>query len=151
MNGFDPYSNSKSCSEFVTSALIKSYFNSMSVAVSTVRAGNVIGGGDFAEYRNIPDCIRAFENGMDIIVYNLFSTEPYEHVLEPIVAYLMIAMKQYENKEKYAGNYNIEPDEADCLTTGEMVSIFVKSGIMLPEILLNGLYRMMVVRMKQGP
>ena len=91
LNGFDPYSNSKSCSELVTSSYKNSFFKDMDVAVSTARAGNVIGGGDFAIDRIIPDCIRAAERKENIIVRNPYSTRPYEHVLEPVVAYLMIA------------------------------------------------------------
>lgn len=123
LNGYDPYSNSKSCSELVTSSYLDSFFRDMDVAVSTARAGNVIGGGDFATDRIVPDCIRAAEKKEDIIVRNPFSTRPYEHVLEPVVAYLMIAQAQYEDK-KYAGNYNVGPDDADCRTTGELVTLF---------------------------
>lgn len=123
LNGYDPYSNSKSCSELVTSSYMNSFFKDMNVAISTARAGNVIGGGDFAADRIIPDCIRAAEQGKNIIVRNPFSTRPYQHVLEPIVAYLMIVKAQYENK-KYAGNYNVGPDEVDCRTTGELVTMF---------------------------
>jgi len=123
LNGYDPYSNSKSCSELVTSSYINSFFKDSDVAISTARAGNVIGGGDFATDRIIPDCIRAAEKKEDIIVRNPFSTRPYEHVLEPIAAYLMIAKAQYEDK-KYAGSYNVGPDDADCWTTGKLVTLF---------------------------
>lgn len=123
LNGYDPYSNSKSCSELVTSSYINSFFKDTDIAVSTARAGNVIGGGDFAVDRIIPDCIRAAIKGEDIIVRNPFSTRPYEHVLEPIVVYLMIAKAQYEDKV-YAGNYNVGPDDSDCWTTGELVTLF---------------------------
>lgn len=123
LNGYDPYSNSKSCSELVTSSYLNSFFKDMDVAISTARAGNVIGGGDFAADRIIPDCIRAAEKKEDIIVRNPYSTRPYEHVLEPVVAYLMIAKAQYEDK-KYAGSYNVGPDDADCWTTGELVTLF---------------------------
>lgn len=123
LNGYDPYSNSKSCSELVTSCYLNSFFKDMDVAVSTARAGNVIGGGDFAADRIIPDCIRAAEQGKHIIVRNPFSTRPYQHVLEPLAAYLMIAKAQYEDR-KFAGSYNVGPDETDCRTTGELVSIF---------------------------
>lgn len=123
LNGFDPYSNSKSCSELVTSSYNNSFFKDMDVAVSTARAGNVIGGGDFAIDRIIPDCIRAAERKENIIVRNPYSTRPYEHVLEPVVAYLKIAKAQYEDK-KYAGSYNVGPDEADCWTTGALVTLF---------------------------
>ena len=123
LDGFDPYSNSKSCSELVTSSYLNSFFQDMDVAISTARAGNVIGGGDFATDRIIPDCIRAAEKKEDIIVRNPFSTRPYEHVLEPVAAYLMIAQAQYEDK-KYAGSYNVGPDDADCRTTGDLVTLF---------------------------
>lgn len=123
LNGYDPYSNSKSCSELVTSCYKNSFLSGMNVAVSSARAGNVIGGGDFATDRIIPDCIRAAIRGEDIIVRNPYSTRPYEHVLEPVTAYLMIAKAQYENK-KYAGSYNIGPDETDCWTTGNLVTLF---------------------------
>lgn len=124
LNGYDPYSNSKSCSELVTSSYKKSFFDGKKVAISTARAGNVIGGGDFANDRIIPDCIRAVSEDKEIIVRNPFSTRPYEHVLEPVVAYLMIAKEQYENREKYEGNYNVGPDETDCWTTGDLVTLF---------------------------
>lgn len=123
LNGYDPYSNSKSCSELVTKCYINSFFNDMDVAVTTIRAGNVIGGGDFAHDRIIPDCIRAASEGYEIIVRNPYSTRPYQHVLEPIVAYLMIAKVQYEDK-KFAGNYNVGPDDNDCWTTGDLATLF---------------------------
>ena len=125
LDGYDPYSNSKSCSELVTHSYINSFFNDMDVAVSTARAGNVIGGGDFANDRIVPDCIRAAAKKESIIVRNPHSTRPYQHVLEPLAAYLMIAQKQYEDK-KYAGFYNVGPDDCDCVTTGELVDLFCK-------------------------
>ena len=126
LDGFDPYSNSKSCSELVTHSYLNSFFANGSVAISTARAGNVIGGGDFANDRIIPDCVRAAAEGKDIIVRNPHSTRPYQHVLEPLFAYLMIAQKQYEDK-KFAGWYNVGPDECDCVTTGELVDLFCRT------------------------
>ena len=123
LDGFDPYSNSKSCSELVTHSYINSFYDIDRVRVSTARAGNVIGGGDFAVDRIIPDCVRAAMKKESIIVRNPFSTRPFQHVLEPLFAYLMIAAKQYEDK-KYAGFYNVGPDEKDCVTTGELVDLF---------------------------
>ena len=123
LDGYDPYSNSKSCSELVTHSYINSFFNDMPVAVSTARAGNVIGGGDFANDRIVPDCVRAALKKEDIIVRNPHSTRPYQHVLEPLAAYLLLAMKQYEDKS-YAGFYNVGPDESDCITTGNLVDTF---------------------------
>jgi CDP-glucose 4,6-dehydratase len=125
LDGWDPYSNSKSCSELVTHAYINSFFNDMGVAVSTARAGNVIGGGDFAADRIIPDCIRAAANGQTLTIRNPYSTRPYQHVLEPLFTYLMIAEKQAQDK-KYAGFYNVGPDECDCITTGALVRLFEK-------------------------
>ncbi len=125
LDGFDPYSNSKSCSELVTHSYKKSFFADGRTAVSTARAGNVIGGGDFANDRIIPDCVRALESGKNIVVRNPYSTRPYQHVLEPLFAYLMIAKAQYENIDK-SGYYNVGPDECDCVTTGELVNLFVK-------------------------
>ena len=123
LDGYDPYSNSKSCSELVTSSYKKSFFNNMDIAVSTCRAGNVIGGGDFAPDRIIPDCVRAMEKGSEIIVRNPYSTRPYQHVLEPVMTYLTLAAKQYDN-HALAGCYNIGPDDCDCVETGELVDIF---------------------------
>lgn len=125
LDGFDPYSNSKSCSELVTHSYINAFFDEMGIAVSTARAGNVIGGGDFAQDRIIPDCVRAVENHQCIIVRNPYSIRPYQHVLEPLFAYLMIAQKQYEDKS-YVGFYNVGPDDVDCVTTGELVDIFCR-------------------------
>lgn len=126
LDGYDPYSNSKSCSELVTASYKRSFFGNSNVAISTCRAGNVIGGGDFARDRIIPDCIRAMQNGDSIIVRNPYSTRPYQHVLEPVCAYLLLARLQYEDKERYAGNYNVGPDECDCVTTGQLVDLFCK-------------------------
>ena len=124
LDGFDPYSNSKSCSELVTHSYINSFFSEQgTAAVSTARAGNVIGGGDFANDRIIPDCIRAVKEGRTIGVRNPYSTRPYQHVLEPLKVYLTIAQKQFEDK-KYAGYYNVGPDDCDCVTTGELVNLF---------------------------
>ncbi|MCM1182320.1 MAG: CDP-glucose 4,6-dehydratase [Roseburia sp.] len=123
LNGYDPYSNSKSCSELVTDSYKNAFFADRAVAISTCRAGNVIGGGDFAVDRIIPDCIRAVEQGRDIVVRNPYSTRPYQHVLEPVMAYLMLAQRQYE-EGALAGSYNIGPDECDCVTTGKIVTLF---------------------------
>ncbi len=125
LDGYDPYSNSKSCSELVTHSYQKSFLNAQGVAVSTARAGNVIGGGDFANDRIVPDSVRAVMSGEQIIVRNPYSTRPFQHVLEPLYVYLLIAMKQYENRE-FAGYYNVGPDDSDCITTGELCDIFCK-------------------------
>lgn len=125
LDGYDPYSNSKSCSELVTHSYQKSFFGDGRCAVSTSRAGNVIGGGDFANDRIIPDCIRAAATGKDIIVRNPHSTRPYQLVLEPLAVYLTIAMRQYEDGQ-YQGYYNVGPDDKDCVTTGCLVDMFCR-------------------------
>ncbi len=123
LDGYDPYSNSKSCSELITHSYKKSFFADGHCALSTARAGNVIGGGDFSVNRIVPDCLRAAFAAKDIEVRNPYSTRPYQHVLEPLYAYLLIAQAQYEDG-KYADWYNVGPDECDCVTTGKLVDIF---------------------------
>ena len=125
LNGYDPYSNSKSCSELVTSAYRNSFFQEgdRRPAISTARAGNVIGGGDFAADRIIPDCYRAAAGHEEIELRNPDSIRPYQHVLEPLTVYLMILQRQYE-VPGLAGSYNVGPDEGDCWTTRQMTECF---------------------------
>ena len=123
LDGYDPYSNSKSCSELITHSYKKVFLNE--VSVSTARAGNVIGGGDFALDRILPDCFRACSKGESVVVRNPLSTRPYQHVLEPLFVYLLIAKEQCENHSKQ-GWYNIGPDDCDCLRTGMLVDLFVR-------------------------
>ncbi len=125
LDGFDPYSNSKSCSELVTHAYQKSFLSDGRCAVSTARAGNVIGGGDFAHDRIIPDCVCAAIRGEEIVVRNPYSTRPFQHVLEPLCAYLMIVARQVEDGS-LAGAYNVGPDDRDCLQTGALVDLFIR-------------------------
>lgn len=126
LDGFDPYSNSKSCSELVTHSYKAAFFDGMDVRVSTARAGNVIGGGDFAKDRIIPDFVRAIKDKKPLRVRNPYSTRPYQHVLEPLFSYLYIAMKQWEDAS-LAGWYNVGPDDCDCVTTGELCDLFEKA------------------------
>lgn len=130
LGGFDPYSSSKSCSEMVTAAYRNSFFDGKKIAVSTARAGNVIGGGDFSKDRIIPDCVRAITDaraaGTDlgqISIRNPRSIRPYQHVLEPLFVYLLIAMNQYKDSS-FSGSYNIGPDDCDCRTTEELTNLF---------------------------
>lgn len=124
LDGYDPYSNSKSCAELVTHSYRQSFF-AEGAAISTARAGNVIGGGDFAENRILPDCVRAALNRRAIELRNPHSTRPYQHVLEPLGAYLAIAQAQYERREM-AGAYNVGPDDNDCVTTGALAELFCR-------------------------
>lgn len=127
LDGYDPYSNSKSCSELVTHSYFKSFFNSPeAVAVSTARAGNVIGGGDFARDRLVPDCVRAAMSNSEIIIRNPRATRPFQHVLEPLWVYLEIAQKQYMDKS-FAGWYNVGPDLSDSKSAGDLAAMFCEA------------------------
>ncbi len=108
----------------MTHSYKNSFFDGREISISTARAGNVIGGGDFAKDRIIPDCIRAAVSSKEIVVRNPYSTRPYQHVLEAVFAYLMIAEKQYEDSG-YSGYYNVGPDDSDCYRTGELVDTFI--------------------------
>lgn len=123
LDGYDPYSNSKSCSELVTGSYRKSFFGDGRVAISTCRAGNVIGGGDFASDRIIPDCVRSARDGSEIVVRNPHSIRPYQHVLEPLFLYLTVAKSQWEDGS-LAGCYNVGPEDQDCINTGRLADLF---------------------------
>lgn len=125
LKGFDPYSNSKSCSELVTASYINSFLKEKGIAVSTMRAGNVIGGGDYAVDRIIPDCVRAAESGTEIVIRNPYSIRPYQHVLEPVMAYLIVADRQLQDPS-LAGSYNVGPEEKDCVNTGYIAEEFCR-------------------------
>ena len=124
--GYDPYSNSKSCSELVTDSYRNSFLRDKGVAVSTMRAGNVIGGGDFAKDRIVPDCVRAAIAGADIIVRNPDSTRPYQHVLEPVICYLGTAASQYIDPQ-IEGCYNVGPDDEDAVSTAKIATMFCQN------------------------
>ncbi len=126
LDGFDPYSNSKSCSELVTHSYVNSFLREQGIAVSTARAGNVIGGGDFARDRIIPDSVRAAMAGETIRVRNPYSIRPFQHVMEPLFMYLTI-LKEQALEPNLAGAYNIGPEDADCVTTGDLVTRFCKA------------------------
>lgn len=125
LDGYDPYSNSKSCSELVTHSYERSFLQDKNIAISRLRAGNVIGGGDFSKDRIVPDAVRAGLKSEALIIRNPESIRPFQHVLEPLYVYLMVAKKQYEEKI-FAGAYNIGPDEEDCVKTLDIVSLFAK-------------------------
>lgn len=126
LDGFDPNSNSKSCAELATHSYKKAFFSDGTCAISTARAGNVIGGGDFAPDRIIPDSVRAAMKHEPLFVRNPNSTRPYQHVLEPVFAYLMIAGRQWDDPG-LSGWYNVGPDDCDCVTTGELADLFCES------------------------
>lgn len=119
MGGYDPYSNSKGCSELVTSAYRNSYFNSKEyekhgVALASSRAGNVIGGGDWADDRLIPDFIKAISKGEKVKIRSPYSIRPWQHVMEPLTGYLILAAKLYNNGANYAQGWNFGPEDRDA-------------------------------------
>lgn len=119
MGGFDPYSSSKGCAELVTSAYRNSYFNPTNygehhVALASVRAGNVIGGGDWADDRLIPDILRAVSDGRPVVIRNPHAIRPWQHVLEPLSGYLQLAQRLYEQGVSHAEGWNFGPDEEDA-------------------------------------
>jgi CDP-glucose 4,6-dehydratase len=128
--GYDPYSNSKSCSELVTYSYKHSFFNPKDykehrVSISTARAGNVIGGGDWANFRLVPDLVKSILRGEEMVVRNPSQTRPWQHVLEPLYLYLKIAKAQYDDV-KFSGCYNIGPNIENCLSVRALMDCFCK-------------------------
>lgn len=129
MGGYDPYSSSKGCAELVTSAYRRSFFSSEgSASIASARAGNVIGGGDWAEDRLIPDILRAFEKSEPVVIRNPLSTRPWQHVLEPLSGYLILAQELFLNGDDFAEGWNFGPKDEDCKSVSwildEMVSLW---------------------------
>jgi CDP-glucose 4,6-dehydratase len=115
MGGHDPYSSSKGCAELVTSAYRRSFFNSKeSASLASARAGNVIGGGDWADDRLIPDILKAFEKSEPVVIRNPLSTRPWQHVLEPLSGYLVLAEELYVNGDDFAEGWNFGPKDEGC-------------------------------------
>lgn len=115
MGGHDPYSSSKGCAELVTAAYRRSFFNTSETAsLASARAGNVIGGGDWSDDRLIPDILKAFEKSIPVIVRNPLSTRPWQHVLEPLSGYLVLAEQLFEKGDEFASGWNFGPKEEDC-------------------------------------
>lgn len=121
MGGHDPYSSSKACSELVTSAYRRSFFEKSGVAVASARAGNVIGGGDWAEDRLIPDIVRSLSIGKEIVIRSPNAIRPWQHVLEPLYGYLLLGMKLFIEGKKYAQAWNFGPDESDTMNVESVV------------------------------
>jgi len=114
MGGYDPYSSSKGCAELVTSAYRRSFLQDKGVGIASVRAGNVIGGGDWADDRLIPDILRSFEKSEPVIIRNPKAIRPWQHVLEPLSGYLILAEKLYKNQQEYAEGWNFGPNDQDA-------------------------------------
>jgi CDP-glucose 4,6-dehydratase len=127
MGGYDPYSNSKGCAELVTSAYRQSYFsgpNSIN-KVASARAGNVIGGGDWSEDRLIPDAIKAFEAKKPLMIRNPLATRPWQHVLEPLSGYLILAQALYEQGSSFASGWNFGPRDQDNRAVQDVVELLI--------------------------
>jgi len=129
MGGYDPYSNSKGCSELVTSAYRQSYFSSpnSSNKIASARAGNVIGGGDWSEDRLIPDAIKAFEANKPLMIRNPLATRPWQHVLEPLSGYLILAQALYEQGSSFASGWNFGPRDEDNRAVQEVVELIISN------------------------
>lgn len=121
--GRDPYSASKSCAEIISFSYRKSFFESLGISISTARAGNVLGGGDFSKNRVIPDCVRAAKNSRGIILRNPRSVRPYQHVFDCLYGYLLLMKSQCEDKS-LAGSYNFAPLDNEGVTTYRLASLF---------------------------
>lgn len=131
MGGYDPYSNSKGCAELVTSAYRQSYFSPEKydqhrVAIASARAGNVIGGGDWSEDRLIPDAIKAFEANQALIIRNPLATRPWQHVLEPLSGYLVLAEALYREGAQFDGGWNFGPRDEDAQPVQEVIDLLIK-------------------------
>lgn len=127
MGGHDPYSASKGAAELVFSAYLRSYFKNRKLGAASARAGNVIGGGDWSEDRIIPDCIRSIENGIKIKLRNPNATRPWQHVLEPISGYLLLAKKLYEEPTNFQGSWNFGPSTQKVMTVYDVTQSIIKS------------------------
>jgi CDP-glucose 4,6-dehydratase len=114
MGGHDPYSSSKGCAELVASAYRRSFLQEQGIGLASVRAGNVIGGGDWADDRLIPDILKSFEKSEPVVVRNPKATRPWQHVLEPLSGYLILAQKLYKDQKKYAEGWNFGPNDNDA-------------------------------------
>ena len=127
VGGDDPYSASKSCAELVTAAYRRSFLSERGVGVASVRAGNVIGGGDWGEDRIVPDAMRALHRGEPLLVRNPTYVRPWQHVLEPLCGYLMLAERLQLERERFEGGWNFGPSEEDQVTVGRLADLVVGS------------------------
>ncbi len=132
MGGYDPYSNSKGCAELVTGAYRQSYFSSdpyhrHKVGIASARAGNVIGGGDWSDDRLIPDAIKAFENNQSLMIRNPLATRPWQHVLEPLSGYLVLAQALYRDGTNFDGAWNFGPKDDDVRSVQEVVNLLIQN------------------------
>jgi CDP-glucose 4,6-dehydratase len=126
MGGYDPYSSSKGCAELIVSAYRKSFYNEKGIALSSTRAGNVIGGGDWAEDRLIPDFVRSVSKDKSIVIRNPLATRPWQYVLEPLSGYLWLGALMLKDKEKYSSGWNFGPRDTDVLNVKDILNLSIK-------------------------
>ena len=122
LGGFDPYSNSKACAELVTASFRSSYFNKLNVGVATARAGNVIGGGDWSEDRLVPDVIRAWQSHEKLTIRSPNAVRPWQHVLEPLMGYLLLAENLFNDPIQFSGAWNFGPDDRDVISVQTLIN-----------------------------
>ena len=127
MGGHDPYSSSKGCSELVSASYRKSFFNDSGIALATARAGNVIGGGDWSKDRIIPDAMKAFANNEKLLIRNPNSIRPWQHVLEPLIGYIVLCQQLINQPEKFSGAWNFGPNNEDTQPVSVLADIIVES------------------------
>ena len=132
MGGFDPYSNSKACSELVSSCYFQSFYQTEKIGLATARSGNVLGGGDWAQDRLLPDLFRAYENQHTLKIRNPNSTRPWQHVLEPLAGYLLLAERLYEEPLRWSESWNFGPEAEDAKEVGWIVD-FVSDQLEITE------------------
>ncbi len=141
LGGKDIYSASKACSEILNYAYYNSFFKESNISISSVRAGNVIGGGDWQQNRIVPDAMRAYESKKKLMIRMPNATRPWQHVIEPLMGYLILAEKMYNNPKKYDGPWNMGPSNEKNLTVGELISkISIKLGGLNYETANNDIY-----------
>ncbi|MEW6606608.1 MAG: CDP-glucose 4,6-dehydratase [bacterium] len=132
MGGYDPYSSSKGCAELITASYRNSFFNPKDygkihqVSLSSVRAGNVIGGGDWGEDRLIPDCVKSFSKNKTVLIRNPHATRPWQYILEPLSGYLLLGALMYENGAKYSSGWNFGPNDESIIKVEEIVKCLIK-------------------------
>jgi len=149
LGGYDPYSNSKACAELVSSAFRSSFFNATPDKVlATVRAGNIIGGGDWAYARLIPDCVRSLQEKGQIIIRNPKAIRPWQHVLEPVIGYTLLAEKMWNKPEQFSGAWNFGPEEDSCRPVEEVVQKIIKNwGHGSFEVVPSGLHEAQTLKL----
>jgi len=128
LGGDDPYSASKACEDIIASSFYKSFFEEKGIGLSTVRAGNVVGGGDVGLYRIVPDCIKAIDSGENIKIRNPKYIRPWQYVLEPLYGYLKLAAYMYEDPKKFSSAWNFGPEDKTWVTVYDLAKLLIDNA-----------------------